>query len=204
MIHCDVMGPPTERVQCSYWDYTACEGTPHCPPRCPRFVDGTGVPIIIRRYEDGDFDGLETMYEQLGPSNRTMGVPPLDSDRLTQWLRTLTDDGWNLVALHDDRVVGHVGVGSDTKPDPDFVVFVHDDHQGRGVGTELVKHVIANAADQSHDALTLDVLRENERAVAVYRKLGFEVTEEQAMEFSMRLSLEAPVAKRVQRPPAER
>ncbi len=83
---------PTETAdtgsRCGFWDNSACTGTPHCPPRCPRFVDTPGVQPLVRPYEDGDFDALVDMYERLDG---------------------LIDGGWNLLACDGDRVVGHVG-----------------------------------------------------------------------------------------------
>ena len=133
-----------------------------------------------------------------------MGLPPANRDRLEQWLTKLTENGWNLVAVDDDRVVGHVGVVPASTEDPQFVIFVHDDYQNRGVGSELIKHLIASAADRGHEALQLDVAKENRRAISVYRNVDFEVTERKATGLSMELSLDAAIVEAVQRPPAER
>lgn len=190
--------------ECRYWDYSECEGTPYCPPRCPRFVDGKGVALLVRRYEDGDFEALVEMYEALDLANRTMGIPPKNPDRLRRWLRGLIDKGWHKIALDGERIVGHVGVAPAAASDPQLVAFVLDGYQGRGVGTELVKHAVASAADRGHAALTLDVSKGNRPAIAVYQNVGFEVTEEDAAELAMGLALDDPVAERVQRPPAER
>ncbi|MFD1598555.1 GNAT family N-acetyltransferase [Halobellus rarus] len=190
--------------RCTYWDPSECTGTPFCPPRCPRFIDGEETPLLVRRYEDREFDAVVRMYEDLDPANRTMGLPPANRDRLEQWLTRLTENGWNLVAVDDDRVVGHVGVVPATTEDPQFVIFVHDDYQNRGVGSELIKHLIASAADRGHDALQLDVAKENRRAISVYRNVDFEVTERKATGLSMELSLDAAIVEAVQRPPAER
>lgn len=199
---------PTETAdtgaRCGFWDNSACTGTPHCPPRCPRFVDTAGVPLLVRPYEDRDFDSLVDMYERLDPSSSTMGVPPHDRDGIVQWLDGLIDGGWNLLACDGDRVVGHVGVTPAQAPDPEFVIFVDDDYQHRGIGTELLKHVVATADDRDHDALRLTVTRDNRRAIDVYRNVAFDVTAREPMAIAMRLSLHDPVADRVQRPPAER
>lgn len=158
----------------------------------------------MRRYEEGDFDAIVKMYEDLDPSSRSMGLPPRTQDGLERWLTELTEEGWNLVAIDGDRVVGHVGVAPATTADPQFVIFVHDDYQNRGIGAELIKHVVAYAADQGHTALRLDVAKENCRAIAVYRNVEFEITKEKATKLSMCLSLNDPIAEYVQRPPAER
>lgn len=194
----------SKRTKCTYWDNSKCKGTSLCPPRCPRFVDKDGVPILVRRSEAEDFEAIVEMYQKLDPASRTMGLPPNDENVLRSWLRTLTDKGWNMVALDDEMVIGHVGVSPATTSDPEFVVFVLDQYQNRGIGTELVKHAIAWATSFSHDALTLDVMKENRPALTVYQNVGFEISDKQTRSLTLRLSLQKPIAEQVQRPPAER
>jgi len=44
-------------------------------------------------------------------------------------------------------------------------------HQGRGIGTRIIGMLLADAGRRGHD-LVLDVLAVNERARALYRRLG--------------------------------
>lgn len=48
---------------------------------------------------------------------------------------------------------------------------LHPDHQGRGVGGRLIRSLLHQARRQGRD-LTLDVLAVNQRAQALYRRLG--------------------------------
>ncbi|WP_121823117.1 GNAT family N-acetyltransferase [Halostella salina] len=189
---------------CSAWDNTECQGTPYCPPRCPRFTDGEGVPLVVRPFRDSDRDAAVAMYDDIDSYSRTMGLPPATMPQIESWLDRLRENGWNLVALDGDRVVGHVAVVPADRPDPKFVVFIHQEYQDRGIGTELMKQVVAYADDRDHEALTLEVSKGNRRAVTVYENVGFEVVERMHSDLEMELSLEQPVAERVQRPPAER
>lgn len=193
---------------CDGWDNSSCVGTSYCPPRCPRYVDRTGTAYVIRPFQAGDFAALVAMYESLDPSLRTMGLPPAGRGTLEWWLTGLTEDGWNLVAVRDDEVVGHIGVAPADADEPEFVIFVHQDRQGRGIGTELVKQAVAYAADSGHDALTLSVSTGNRRAVRVYENVGFERSETAphptTVEVEMGLPMDSAVAERVRRPPAER
>ncbi|MGW2507437.1 GNAT family N-acetyltransferase [Streptomyces sp. NPDC001588] len=53
---------------------------------------------------------------------------------------------------------------------------LHPDHQGRGIGGRLIRSLLHQARQQGWE-LTLDVLVVNERAQALYRRLGLhEVT----------------------------
>lgn len=194
---------PDAGIACA-WDNGSCEGTPLCPPRCPRFTDREGCPMLVRPSEPADFDPLVEMYEDLDGHSRAMGLPPATTPKLEAWLERLFENGWNLLALDGDRVAGHVAVIPAESADPEFVIFVHQDYQDRGVGSELVKQLIAHADDRAHDELTLSVSSGNRRAITVYQNVGFDVVERQVTELAMALDLHQPIVEQVQRPPAAR
>ncbi|RQH02359.1 GNAT family N-acetyltransferase [Natrarchaeobius oligotrophus] len=193
-----------ESVACDRWDNGDCTGTPFCPPRCPRFVDGEGEPMLVEPAREDDYYPLVKMYDEMGAQEQTMGIPPLTRNKVEEWIQRLYRRGWNLVAKHDDRVVGHVGVTPTDSDEPQFVIFVAPGYQNRGIGSELMKHVIAYASDRGYDALTLDVARENRRAITVYKNVEFEVTDSKAGEVEMALSLEKSIAEESKLPPGKR
>lgn len=47
-------------------------------------------------------------------------------------------------------------------------------HWGRGIGTALMRALIDLAKDVGYEQLELEVVRSNERAVALYERMGFE------------------------------
>lgn len=189
---------------CGFWSPDGCEGTPECPPRCPRFVDKHGVPYQILPIEDADLEPTAAMYRTFDPQHRSLSLPPESEPAISEWLARLHDRGRNFVAWRDDRVVGHAGFTPTDADVPEFLVFVHQDFHGRGLGTELTKHAVAYAAEAGHEGLVLDVEASNEAAVAVYRKLGFETVARHAMELEMRLSFSDPIAETVRLAPAAR
>jgi ribosomal protein S18 acetylase RimI-like enzyme len=195
-------GPPADA--CNYWDPGECTGTPACPARCPRFLDRESIPLTVRPYREEDCDALATMYDEVPPKRRTMGLPPGTASKRARWLDKLTADGWNLLATHDDEILGHVAAVPADGDEPSIWVFVRGGWEGRGVGTELVRQVIAHAAERGYEALELHVDTANERAVHVYRQLGFEVQSLEERTYHMRLDLSKGVADRVRLPPAER
>lgn len=189
---------------CENWDNAECEGTVGCPPRCPRFFDAHGEPLLIRECCDDDCEDLVEMYAALGVESRTMGIPPADEDALGRWLTGIVSDGWGLLATRDGRIVGHAAVTPAGDSEPEFVIFVRPGSQDRGIGTELVKQVLAYADDRDHERLVLDVSPENERAITVYQNVGFETVARTGMSRTMALSIAKPVVEECQRPPADR
>jgi RimJ/RimL family protein N-acetyltransferase len=196
--------PDSTGATCSAWDNSECGGTPYCPPRCPRFEGKDGTPYVARPFREGDRSALVSMYADLDRFSRANGLPPINVPQIESWLDRLLENGWNLVVVDGSEVVGHVAAVPVDSAAPEFVIFVHQDHQNNAVGTELVKQLIAYADERDHEGLTLEVSTGNERAITVYENVGFEVTKEKLSEIEMELDLDGPLAERLQRPPAER
>lgn len=189
---------------CSLWDPAGCVGTPLCPPRCPRFFDREGTAFLMLPFEDDDREELVSMYERLGPESRTRGIPPTDRPRIETWLADILSRGWNLVAKNRDAIVGHVGVVPATACEPEGLIFVDEAYQGRGIGGELLRQLIAYAATRGHEGLMLDVSSNNRSAIGVFRAIGFEITHRNISEVQLSLSLDDPLADEVRLPPAHR
>ncbi|ELZ80840.1 N-acetyltransferase GCN5 [Haloferax larsenii JCM 13917] len=173
------------------WDPSQCVGTPYCPPRCPRFVDKHGIGLVVRTYVSDDWERLREMYLSYGTEHRSLGLPPTGAARIDEWLEGLVERGRNYVAVDGKEVVGHATYAPRDDPEPELAVFVHPDSHDRGIGTELCRHVVADAESNGHDALVLHVAPENRRAIHVYLGLGFEVVPSESSETKMRLSFDA-------------
>lgn len=163
---------------CRYWVPRECEGSVHCPPRCPRFVDGDGARWVVRPATADDRAALVEMYDDFAPGERAQGLPPRTRSRIDAWVGDRLDDGCNFLVTGEGGVVGHALYTPTDDPEPEFAVFVHQDYQGRGIGTELGKHVLAAAAVGDRDALTLVVEPQNRAARRLYDTLGFETVSE--------------------------
>lgn len=193
-----------DELACDGWDSSQCVGTPYCPPRCPRFTDRDSSTVLVRPHQPDDLEELVEMYLDFDPADRTMGLPPATETQLRGWLDRFVDDGWSLVAEVDSTVVGHAGVTPGDAVAPHLVVFVADEAQGRGIGSELIRQLVAYAAERGHETLVLTVEAGNDAAITVYDNVGFDVVERLGGELEMHLSLDAPIAEAVRRPPAER
>ncbi|GAA0281828.1 GNAT family N-acetyltransferase [Halobacterium noricense] len=190
---------------CTGWKNSSCEGTEHCPPRCPRFFDDDGTARIARRFEPTDFDAVVDMYDDLDAYSRTQGIPPTTRSKIIDWIESLFEEGWNLVVDGDgEQIIAHTAAIPDSAPRPELVIFVHQSVRNRGIGTELLKHLVAHAGAREHEGLKLHVSRGNKHAITVYENIGFDVAKREASDLEMELPMSHPIADRVQLPPAER
>jgi ribosomal protein S18 acetylase RimI-like enzyme len=88
------------------------------------------------------------------------------------------------IIVLDDAPIGWLqGVAED---DTLFLAqfFVGAAYQRRGIGTEVMKRLIDEAA-RAHQAMTLGVVKTNP-ALRLYRRLGFRITHEDDRKFYMR------------------
>ena len=56
-----------------------------------------------------------------------------------------------------------------------FGITVHDDYQGRGLGKLLTQYMLDIAAERGVKKVELSVVAHNERAIHIYKKMGYEI-----------------------------
>lgn len=197
------------QTTCECWEPSRCEGTAHCPPRCPRFVDDRGTAWLVEPYDPTHRDALVATYADFAPAARWRGVPPRREEAIAEWLADLVEDGCNFVVRSGESVVGHAAYAPTDAAEPKFAAFVHRRYRGRGLRAELTRHVVATAAAGSRDALVVDVERRDRAAMDTYQRLGFERVEKSTAAddtesfgvVRMRLPLDESVALDAQRAP---
>ncbi len=84
-----------------------------------------------------------------------------------------------LLAKYEDKIIGEIGIS----PLPrrmshvgELSITVLKKYWGQGIGTELMRRAIAFARENCYDVIKLEVRSDNERAINLYRRLGFEKT----------------------------
>ena len=142
-----------------------------------------GRPVHIRPIRPDDADALVAFHRGLSPDtvySRFFGVHPrLSEAEIQRFTHVDQQDRVALVVLDDERLVA---VGRfdriPQRPDEAEVAFVVDDaHQGHGIGTLLLEHLAAIAADRHVERLVAQVMPGNRRMLAMFQASGFEATQ---------------------------
>lgn len=83
----------------------------------------------------------------------------------------------SVVAEVDGKIVGCCRLirqkYAKTKHRAGFFIEIVSDYTGMGIGSEMLRLLIETAAGSGVRQLELDVMEGNERAIALYRKMGF-------------------------------
>src|SRR5688572_6910991 len=136
--------------------------------------------IEVRAAELSDAEALTRLFAHRNAYAQTLQLP-LQS--LEVWRRRLTTNDSaqiTLVATVAGELVGNLGLTRFTRPRRAHVgeigMGVRDDWQSKGVGSALLEAAL-DLADNwlGLRRIELHVHADNERAVALYRKFGFEV-----------------------------
>ncbi len=84
-----------------------------------------------------------------------------------------------LVAVDGDRVAGYAGLRKFSHPrrrgNSDYLIYLHQDYHNCGLGTAMTKCIVELARAEGLKRIGLGVVADNEIAIHVYEKLGFEI-----------------------------
>ncbi len=123
---------------------------------------GAFVAVLVAVAQEGRWIGTEA---------------PVDAEQRAERLRAQIADGDVLLVLEDDG--RHVGNSALHRTHAAGVVSlgmaIVADARGRGGGRMLIEALIARARDLGCHKVELEVWPDNERAITLYEKYGFEV-----------------------------
>lgn len=138
------------------------------------------MKYVIRPTEPGDAAGTAALRRMPGVFETTLGLPSYRSADSTSFLSDLGPNDHHFVAvLEDGTVIGAACLQTFGNPRMrhagSVALMVHADYQNAGVGTALLKALL-DLADNwlMLVRVELTVFADNERAIHLYEKLGFE------------------------------
>jgi putative acetyltransferase len=137
--------------------------------------------LKIRRAEAEDCSQICEMFESPKVYAGTMQVPYPSREYWRRRLSENTQSVYTLVGIIDERIVGMVSVVTfPERPRRKHVgviaICVDGDWQGKGVGAALMRAIVDLADNWLNlTRLELEVYADNEAAIHLYERFGFEV-----------------------------
>ena len=147
-------------------------------PKAMREVDAVlrdGSTVHLRSARAADRDALVAFYESLSLQSRYFrffGGMARFGHLVDRWLE---QGGLGLLAVQNERIVGHAYYGAVGPRRGEAGFAVGDEIQGRGLGTILLGQLAAIAASQGIEEFEATILAENRQMLDVFRDSGFPI-----------------------------
>lgn len=157
-----------------------------------RVILKDGSEVLLRRGVPQDLEMVWDMLSTLSEESLRLLPHPLVREEIEQMMTDINyEELLPVVAIvgeADDqrRIVAvatlsfHQGVSRRHRAEFDIVV--HDDYQGRGLGTALTRYMVEIARERGLRKVHLKTSTENLRAIHVYEKVGFTIEGRLVME----------------------
>ncbi len=135
-----------------------------------------GAPLTVRRLRAGDGPALQRFDRELSAPSRRWFLPhPYDDATVARVLaRSEAGEDLTLGLFDGPRLVGYFFLWYARRRVPLLGIGLVDDLQGHGLGRPLMELLIAQAREAGCAAIELTTMLDNDRAFALYRKVGFE------------------------------
>jgi phosphinothricin acetyltransferase len=135
----------------------------------------------LRRATLDDADGLREIYNlEVTTSTATFDLVPRSLEAQRTWLSERSGARAVLVAVDDGDVCGFASL-SPWRDRPAYAttvedsVYVHRDHQGRGVGRALLSELVDVATAHGFHACMARIAGGHDASIALHAACGFEV-----------------------------
>ena len=143
-----------------------------------------GKEAVIRNGDEPDGAAVFDVFNRThGETDYLLTYPDensFDSEQEAQFLKekAISPNEIELVAIVDGKIAGTAGIESvgekyKVKHRAEFGIGILKEYWGLGLGKALTKACIQCAIDAGYEQLELNVVAENERALSLYRSLGF-------------------------------
>jgi len=138
-------------------------------------------PVLVRAANDGDLPQLTELYNHfVRTSPATFDLAPVTLDNRREWMSHYAESGPHrlLVASANGAVAGYATSGK-VKERPGYLtsvetsVYVHPDHQARGIGSRLYAALLAALATEDVHRAYAAIVLPNPASIALHERFGF-------------------------------
>lgn len=147
--------------------------------------------LTIRAREPEDAAGMSALMGAPGTFEGTLQLPDMPVASRLEYLSKVETGACNLVAVAEDRIVGCAGLHSNGASmrrahTRSLGIGIASEWQGRGVGRQLIARLL-DWADNWAGVLRVELVvhADNDRALALYRNMGF-VEEGRMRDYAMK------------------
>jgi len=160
--------------------------------------------IVIREIREQEIEKLnEMLYEAIFQPNEQTPIPRsvLEIPEVYVYIKDFgkSKNDYCLVAESHGEIVGAVwvrilsgnpkGYGYVDDNTPEFSISLFKEYRNKGIGTQLMLTMIKYLQERNYIQTSLNVKKEN-YAVKLYKKLGFEIIDENNEDYLMLLKLD--------------
>ncbi len=140
-----------------------------------------GLELHVRRLERGDAGALADLFARMSDESRRrryLAVKPRLTERELAYLTDVDHVSHEALAAIDDRgrMIAVARYAELSPCTADVAVEVADEYHGRGIGSDLVRRIVALARENGYVHLAATTLWENAGARALFKRLGFRAT----------------------------
>ncbi|MFJ4193455.1 GNAT family N-acetyltransferase [Pseudomonas sp. NPDC089534] len=137
------------------------------------------VAIHLERFSESHVEGVTALYNDPAVGRQVLQMPFQSSEVWRQRLLADNERAVKLVALHQGAVIGNLGLEAYSRMRrshaASFGMAVALAWQGKGVGSRLLAAALDVADNWMNlHRVELTVYADNEAAIGLYRKFGFE------------------------------
>jgi L-amino acid N-acyltransferase YncA len=144
-------------------------------------VTSVGSPVTLRPARLDDAEAIRQIYNaEVLTSTVTFDIAPRSLDEQRRYLGDRSGVHAVVVATEGGVVVGY-GALSPWRSKPAYAtsvedsVYVHRDHQGRGIGRTLLTELLAVATAHGFHAVFARIVGHHEGSIRLHEALGFEI-----------------------------
>jgi L-amino acid N-acyltransferase YncA len=143
-------------------------------------VASPAAGIVVLDATEEDLEGLVAIYnEVIANSTAVFSNQPVTVEERRVWWQARTAQGYPVIVAQDERGVAGFGTFGDFRAWPGYrftvehTLHVRADARGRGLGTQLLRELIARARALGKHVMIAGVDADNAASMRLHERLGF-------------------------------